>query len=479
MRTKPQAIGALKQMSRSSALHLALCLVLLAPPAHAATLHVSPSGSDAGSGAPARPFQSIQKALAAARPGDVVELASGRYLQDVTTVRDGRPGQPITIKGPSDAVVSGAGAPRVFQVHHDHIALHGFTLDGRHAADERRESYRDKLLYVIGTKPRDGVEGLKVFGMTFRNAGGECLRLRYFARRNEIAHSQFEACGVHDYRFKKSGKNGEAIYVGTAPEQLGRGAPDRAIDESNFNWIHHNSMNTQGNECVDIKEGSSGNIVEHNHCTGQLDANSGGLGSRGSGNVFRFNTVVGSVGAGVRLGGDGAGDGINNDVYGNTLRNNGNGGIRAQRGPQRKICENILEDNKFGAALGEFGKDYLDPGVSCDAPTAVEPGRAAAKIAAQKQADEDQKDVEAATAEPKPASISAPKVAKPAPASNPASITRVEERLRELGYTEWKRIELKERDRYAEVGSARSKDGKKYDLRLLVDTLAVVRIEDD
>jgi hypothetical protein len=31
--------------------------------------------------------------------------------------------------------------------------------------------------------------------------------------------------------------------------------------------------------------------VEHNRCTGQLDKNSGGLGSRGSGNVFRATSL--------------------------------------------------------------------------------------------------------------------------------------------------------------------------------------------
>jgi hypothetical protein len=459
-----------------------MAFVALVPAAQAATFYVGPRGNDAGQGTrPGAPLRSIQKALERAQPGDTIELAPGRYLQDLKTVRDGLPDRPIIIKGPAGAVLSGAGAPRMAEINHDYIELHGFTLDGKVAPTERKESYRDKLLYVIGTKPGDGVTGLKVLRMTFRNGGGECLRMRYFAQRNEVAYSRFEGCGVHDYRFNDGGKNGEAIYIGTAPEQLGQnGAPDASVDQSNANQIHHNIINTQGNECVDIKEGSSGNIVEHNTCTGQKDTESAGLGSRGSGNIFRFNTVIGSAGAGVRVGGDAETDGINNDIYGNTLRGNGNGGVRAQRGPQGKVCENVLEDNKLGPAVGPFGKDYLDPSVSCTAPTATEAGRAAARAVAQQRSDDDDdKDKARKATKPQATQSSTPKAAEDRSAPKQANITRVEEKLREMGYGAWEDIELKDSDRYVEVNSAKRKDGKKFDLRLRVDTLAVVRIEDD
>jgi hypothetical protein len=361
---------------------LAAVLVVVASPLSAATFHISPAGSDDAAGSAAAPWRSIQKGLAAAQPGDVVALAPGRYLQDVKSVRAGKPGQPIVLRGPREAVVSGAGASRMVEISHDHLELRGFTLDGRHAAEERPDSYRDKLLYVIGTRPRDGVEGLKVIGMAFRNAGGECVRLRYFAQKNEIAHSSFEGCGVHDFQFRKSGKNGEAIYIGTAPEQLGdRGAPDASPDQSNNNWIHHNTFDTRGNECVDIKEASSKNLVEHNRCTGQLDKNSGGLGSRGSGNVFRFNLVYDSRGAGIRVGGDGERDGVDNDIYGNTFRNNAMGAVRAQRGPQGKVCENVAEGNGEPPESGRYTKELI-PAVACSDPLATAAGRRAKAEAA-------------------------------------------------------------------------------------------------
>ena len=356
---------------------VAAMLAVAVSPLSAATFHISPGGSDDAAGSAAAPWRSIQKGLAAAQSGDVVALAPGRYLQDVRSVRAGNPGQPIVMRGPREAVVSGAGAPRMVEINHDHIELRGFTLDGRYAAEQRPDSYRDKLLYVIGTRPRDGVEGLKVIGMAFRNGGGECVRLRYFAQKNEIAHSTFEGCGVHDFQFRRGGKNGEAIYIGTAPEQLGgRGAPDASPDQSNGNWIHHNTFDTRGNECVDIKEASSKNVVEHNRCTGQLDKNAGGLGSRGSGNVFRYNLVYGNRGAGIRVGGDGERDGIDNDIYGNTFRNNAMGAIRAQRGPQGKVCENVVEDNDRPEETGPFTRELV-PGIACSDPLATAAGRRA------------------------------------------------------------------------------------------------------
>src|SRR5215217_6078567 len=142
---------------------LALVLGSALAAAHATTLQV-------------RPGTSIQAAINAAQPGDTIQLASGRYLEDLKTARDGTPSQPITITGPADAVISGAGtSTRVFEINHDYIRLHGFTLDGKFAPGESKESYRDILMYVVGTKPGDGVTGLQVLNLQFRNAGGECL----------------------------------------------------------------------------------------------------------------------------------------------------------------------------------------------------------------------------------------------------------------------------------------------------------------
>jgi hypothetical protein len=130
------------------------------------------------------------------------------------------------------------------------------------------------------------------------------------------------------------------------------GAPDDAIDVSKNNRVYDNIINTQGSECVEIKEHSTANIVERNQCTGEKDTESAGLDSRGDGNIFRANTVYGNKGAGIRFGGDTTNDGIDNDAYANTIKNNERGGIKFQRIPQRKSVGTPCREISAGARSG-------------------------------------------------------------------------------------------------------------------------------
>ena len=353
--------GLLKGFSRLwlTGIALALALAVFSPRpliVHAAgtTYYLSPSGSDSNSGtSAAAPWRTIQKAVDLVGPGDVLSLAPGVYLQDVISRRNGTAGAPITVTGPATAVIKGAGKSHVFEVNHDYLSLDGFTLDGLFGSATSSSGYRNKLLYMQGKEPFAGVTGLKVRNLTFQNAGGECLRFRYFAEANEVTASTFKNCGVYDFKFNGGGKNGEAIYIGTAPEQLADGKnPTADPDVSTDNWIHHNTFDTQSNECVDIKEAATRNIVEHNTCTGQKDANSGGFDARGSGNVFGYNESHGNMGAGIRLGGDTSTDGTGNDVYGNNLHDNGYGGVKFQRSPQGIICGNTSSNNSGGDETG-------------------------------------------------------------------------------------------------------------------------------
>src|SRR4051794_15372669 len=72
--------------------------------------YINPAGSDANDGrTTSSPFRTIQKAIDLAQPGDVVSLAPGSYLQDVVSRRSGTPSAPITLTGPSSAVMKGGG----------------------------------------------------------------------------------------------------------------------------------------------------------------------------------------------------------------------------------------------------------------------------------------------------------------------------------------------------------------------------------
>ncbi len=328
--------------------------------------YVSPDGSDSNAGTSQDlSLQTIQKAIDSANSGDTILLASGTYMQDFISKRNGTSNAPITITGPSDAVVKGGGNARIIQIQHDYITLRGFTVDGLYGEPNSIDGYRDKLVYVQGSQDHDGVTGLRVLYMTIKNAGGECMRLRYFVTQSEIAYNTITSCGHFDYSFDDGGKNGEGVYIGTAPEQRNDGKnPTSDTDESNVNLIHNNTIDTQGNECVDIKEDSKYNIVEYNSCTGQKDTDSGGMDSRGGYNIFRYNEIFGNAGAGVRLGGDTVDQNINNDVYNNIIRDNENGGIKFQAAPQGEICGNTMSNNTKGNAVGEYGEEF-DPAAEC------------------------------------------------------------------------------------------------------------------
>lgn len=90
----------------------------------------------------------------------------------------------------------------------------------------------------------------------------------------------------------------------------------------------------------------------------------GWLRFRGNNNVFRYNTVSNVRGAGVRLGGDSDKDGLNNDVYGNTFRKVGVAVVRAERGPQGKVCGNTSHSNSERKEKKK-GKVPVEPLAKC------------------------------------------------------------------------------------------------------------------
>jgi hypothetical protein len=174
------------------------------------------------------------------------------------------------------------------------------------------------------------------------------VRLRGGAKGNEIAGNRIERCGLTDFRLGKGRKNGEGIYIGTAPEQLGDGKnPTDDPDASDGNWVHDNLIRPRA-ECVDVKEHARGNVVERNDCAGSEDPESGGFSSRGQSTVLRDNVSVDNAGAGIRLGGDERSDGVGSVVHGNRLTGNDGYGLKVMRAGQGVICGNRVSGNDDG-----------------------------------------------------------------------------------------------------------------------------------
>jgi len=295
---------------------------------HPRTLHVAANAAAPGDGSVASPYPRIAQAVAVALPGDTVLVGPGRYAEEVRTVRPGRAGAPIRILGrPGAHLVGPRGLHRgrLVQVLHDHVTLQSLEL-----------SHANILVWVQGAR------GVHLLGSRLHDAGGECVRLKGFAQANEVAHNLIARCGRARFSLARGAKNGEAVYIGTAPEQAG-GWPDR----SDGNRVHHNRVAATA-ECVDVKEASRGNLVERNRCSGSKDPDGAGFSSRGDRNTFRYNLSSRHAGAGIRLGGDRTTQGVRNNVVGNTLTDNAGYGLKVMRRPQGRIAGNTFARNRRG-----------------------------------------------------------------------------------------------------------------------------------
>jgi hypothetical protein len=297
------------------------------------TWYVSARAAPAAKGSRARPFSTLQAALDAAWPGDTVIVAAGTYPGEFRSVRSGERGAPITIEGRDGAVLKGkgAGVGRVLTIRHDWLVVDGLTV-----TDGGKGIWLEGARHV--TIRKNVVSGI----------GGECVRLKYFAVRNEVSGNRIGPCGLVAFDLRAGNKNGEGVYVGTAPEQLSRN-PTQEPDASGGNWVHDNVISVPA-ECVDVKESAERNLVERNTCTGGRDPEGAGLGSRGNRNVFRYNRVTDVVGKGVRLGGDTPSQGIHNEVYGNVLLRTEGHAVGAMRLPQARICGNTVGRNGAGVS---------------------------------------------------------------------------------------------------------------------------------
>ena len=100
-------------------------------------------------------------------------------------------------------------------------------------------------------------------------------------------------------------------------------------------------MRSYGNECVDVKEGSSHNLIESNICEMQMDEDSGCFGLRGSDNTVRWNEIAECKGAGVRMGGN-LGYGRRNHIYGNIIKDAKRGAFSVMSPDQGTVCGNQL-----------------------------------------------------------------------------------------------------------------------------------------
>jgi hypothetical protein len=245
------------------------------------TIYVSPAGSDQAAGTADKPLKTLKKAVALAVTGDTIELAAGQYAGNAQTRVAG-----VTIAGPAAAIVSSPGDHGI-EILHDSTTLRGFTV---------QKCDIGVWLY--------GASDCVLERLTLRDMDGEGVRIKNQSCRNVVRKCTFERMGRQGFDVAAGKKNGEGVYIGTAPEQRSKNQPPNLPDRCLGNVVEDCTFHTEAAEAVDIKEDSEENIVRR--CTGEGSCDPDGaiFGSRGDRN--RFEACVATLGAGhgFRFGGD-------------------------------------------------------------------------------------------------------------------------------------------------------------------------------
>ena len=262
----------------------------------------------------------ISSALDNAVSGDVVKITPGRY-GPVDLHRSG-----VTVLGGPGVVFDGGSydADYAFRVHDaSGVRLIGFTV---------RDAQKGLL---IENTQRSALQDL-----TVTDTGDEGLAIRKSSSDNLLYHMT-----VHDTGKTEPGY-GEGIYVGQwSGTWSSPGNPDR----SDRNVISHCRVYATGAESVDVKEGTSGGILEYTamdgaRMSGQNYADSA-VDAQGNDWVYRGNVAKNALLDGFKTHVIVTGWGTDNVFEANVISNSPGYGINLEKRLTNVVrCDNVISN---------------------------------------------------------------------------------------------------------------------------------------
>lgn len=225
---------------------------------------MSPSGLDRNEGTCASPWRTLQKALDAARPGQIVVVRAGTYRERLLASHGGRPREPITLRAAAGERVVVRGQLKITA---SHLRIVGLVLDGAGIASG------GPLIYIAGVR-RIRIERVEV---------------------------------------RRGARSG--VFVGA-------GSQDVTILAS---WIHDNGQRARRDHGIVFERGAGGavesTVVSRNRAVGVL------IYPDFDGVIVNQNTIVSNGASGVLVGGEtGTSDDVL--VVNNILAYNGGQGVR-------------------------------------------------------------------------------------------------------------------------------------------------------
>jgi hypothetical protein len=257
-------------------------VLLLAGPAAAREIYVSPTGSDLRSGsAPRSALRTLAAATSRAGPGDTVVLLPGRYHEPLRPVRSGEAGRPIVFRshGPQPAVLTHArtnGLRAAILVEgRSHIVIDGVHVDGvrpgPHAHVRHFAVIRDSRHVVLRR-------------MHFRYANGyQGMHVRGRSEFVTLEDSVLDFVGEYHAKGRRSTDWGDLLEITRESRRV-------LIQRNTFRHGPHNLISARGSELV----------IQDNYFDNSFrDVLGGEAGGRigtlqGARSVFQRNFVTGS-----------------------------------------------------------------------------------------------------------------------------------------------------------------------------------------
>jgi hypothetical protein len=190
----------------------------------------------------------LRTALRDAVPGDVILLSAGTYSGHFEITAKGTDRRPIYLCGSADSTLNGR----------NHLS--GYTLHFEGAENWRLDGFTVRL----GRKGVmvDNSSRIVLQNLTVADTGEEGVHLRDGSSHNVVRGLTIRKTGEQNEKF------GEGIYVGSAKSnwcEISDCQPDRSDD----NQLVDNRISYTTAESIDVKEGTTGGLIEGNQFDGR------------------------------------------------------------------------------------------------------------------------------------------------------------------------------------------------------------------
>lgn len=362
----------------------------------------SQAGSPNGSGTAEDPLDSIQEAFELVEPGETIRVRPGEYREFLAPPTGGEPDAPITLTGPTEAIVRPPkdferGRPLV-EIERFHVHVIGMTFTGLASAD----SPTDPFSYCGGIEIEPDGEGsdhltdLTILPDRVGNFEGSMITTH---RVNNVEIGEFRVIGPagtqHLYG-DEEGHFGEIVYIGGGPSVPEPEEPWDDIYRSHDIHVHHidNSEGYPHAELVDVKAGNYDVTIEY--CTdgggsgqyileGHDPTSETSMHLSGSTTTLRWNVIRDGNGQGVEVGAWGIAhpkkaaelggrelsekafdSGQNNAIYGNRIVHNSGLAIQFRTDESGKFISKMSPDAQRVVCGNEYtGETHGEPAEPC------------------------------------------------------------------------------------------------------------------